>query len=182
MLLAIDAGNTTGFRAGRRTARSDPLADRHRCPPNRRPICRLASSVARDRGFSKPTSTASSSPPWFPAHSTISKFLRPNIMRPPAHRRARRQGCLANRNSMSMSRKASAPTARSTRSPAHAKHHGRPDRHRFRHRDDVRRGRFIAAPTRAGSSRRASTCRSTRWSAPPPSCRASRSRRPATTA
>ena len=38
--------------------------------------------------------------------------------------------------------------------------------------------RLFAAPTRAGSSRRASTCRSTRWSPPPPSCRASRSRRP----
>ena len=38
-----------------------------------------------------------------------------------------------------------------------------------------------AAPTKAGSSRRASTCRSTRWSAPPPSCRASRSRRPTET-
>ena len=38
-----------------------------------------------------------------------------------------------------------------------------------------------SAPTRAGSSRRGSTCRSTRWSTPRPSCRGSRSRRPRTT-
>ena len=36
---------------------------------------------------------------------------------------------------------------------AHAKHHGRPDRHRFRHGDDLRRRRLIPAPTKAGSSR-----------------------------
>ena len=46
--------------------------------------------------------------------------------------------------SMSTSRRASAPTARSMPSrPRQAS--GRLDRHRFRHRDDLRRGRFFGA-------------------------------------
>jgi type III pantothenate kinase len=49
---------------------------------------------------------------------------------------------------------------------------------RFRHRPPPSTWSIIAAPIKAGSSRRASTCRSTPWSAPPPSCRASRSSRP----
>ena len=49
------------------------------------------------------------------------------------------------------------------------------DRGRFRHRDHVRRGRRRRVPISVASSVPASTCRSRRFTRPPPACRASAS-------
>ena len=175
---SMSATPTSSSRCARART-SAALADRHRSAPHRRRICGLAEPAARR----SKASTARASTPRSSPRSCRRAAQPPVLCRNYFHVEPLVAGSAGAR---SRPADRSAQPRRSRRGPAvnaiaaHAKHAGRPHRRRFRHRDHLRRGR-LRRRYKGGIICAGHQPRSTRWSPPPPSCRASRSRRPPAT-